>query len=174
MPIFRETYLGEFVYGAIDGSVTTFAVVAGAAGANLSPAIVIILGFANLFADGFSMAASNYLSVKTKLEVLAKRGHDHFEVRPRKTALVTFLAFVSVGFVPLLSYVAGYFAEPGRPYQFGVSVALTAFAFVIVGAFKAKVVRKSWITSSAETLLLGSAAAAIAYAVGVLLKSLVG
>ena len=51
----EKRYLPEFVYGGIDGAVTTFAVVAGVIGASLSPAIVLILGFANLFADGFSM-----------------------------------------------------------------------------------------------------------------------
>jgi vacuolar iron transporter family protein len=55
------SYLHDFIYGAIDGSITTFAVVAGVAGANLENAIVIILGGANLLADGFSMAASNFL-----------------------------------------------------------------------------------------------------------------
>ena len=59
-------YLGEFVYGAIDGTVTTFAVVSGATGASLSPGIVVILGFANLIADGFSMATGNFLSEKAQ------------------------------------------------------------------------------------------------------------
>ena len=45
----------DFVYGATDGAVTTFAIVAGVVGASLTPAIVIILGFANLYADGFSI-----------------------------------------------------------------------------------------------------------------------
>lgn len=63
-----QDYLGEFVYGGIDGSVTTFAVVAGAAGAELSSSIVIILGFANLFADGFSMSIGSYLSTKSERE----------------------------------------------------------------------------------------------------------
>ena len=58
----------DLVYGATDGAVTTFAVVAGVVGASLSPSIVIILGFANLFADGFAMAAGNYLSTRSKLE----------------------------------------------------------------------------------------------------------
>lgn len=60
-------YLGEFVYGGIDGSVTTFAVVAGVAGAGLDPSIIIILGFANLFADGFSMSIGAYLSMKATM-----------------------------------------------------------------------------------------------------------
>jgi len=59
-------YLGEFVYGGIDGSVTTFAVVAGAAGAGLESSVVIILGFANLIADGFAMSVGSYLSKKTE------------------------------------------------------------------------------------------------------------
>ena len=62
----RGSYLGDFVYGAIDGTVTTFAVVAGAAGAGLGPAVVIILGVSNLIADGFSMAVSNYLGTRAE------------------------------------------------------------------------------------------------------------
>ncbi len=63
-----QDYLGEFVYGGIDGSVTTFAVVAGAAGAGLDATVVIILGFANLIADGFSMSVGSYLSNKSELQ----------------------------------------------------------------------------------------------------------
>lgn len=63
-----QEYLGEFVYGGIDGSVTTFAVVAGSAGANFSNEVVIILGFANLIADGFSMSVGSYLSTKSEKE----------------------------------------------------------------------------------------------------------
>lgn len=61
-----QEYLGEFVYGGIDGAVTTFAVVAGGFGANLDPEILIILGFANLLADGFSMSVGAYLSAKSE------------------------------------------------------------------------------------------------------------
>lgn len=62
-----KKYLSEIVYGGIDGSVTTFAVVAGAAGAQLDSSVIIILGFANLFADGFSMSVGSYLSNKSDL-----------------------------------------------------------------------------------------------------------
>jgi len=74
-------YLGEFVYGAIDGTVTTFAVVAGATGAALSPAIVIILGLANLIADGFAMACGSFLSERTQKDYIAKeRSREEWEV----------------------------------------------------------------------------------------------
>ena len=62
----RQVYIKDFVYGAIDGAVTTFAVVSGVAGAGLSSAVIIILGLANLLADGFSMAISNYLGTKAE------------------------------------------------------------------------------------------------------------
>ena len=59
-------YIGDIVYGANDGIITTFAVVAGVAGAALSLKVVLILGFANLIADGFSMAIGNYLGRKSE------------------------------------------------------------------------------------------------------------
>ena len=62
----------DFIYGSIDGSVTTFAVVAGTIGASLSPSIVLILGFANLFADGFAMAVGNYQATKARIEFVEK------------------------------------------------------------------------------------------------------
>lgn len=58
--------IGDIVYGANDGIVTTFAVVAGVAGAGLDPLVVLVLGFANLFADGWSMASGNYLATKSR------------------------------------------------------------------------------------------------------------
>jgi VIT1/CCC1 family predicted Fe2+/Mn2+ transporter len=61
-------YLRDIVYGAIDGSVTTFAIVAGVAGAGLSPLVIVALGLANVLADGFSMAAGNYSATKTELD----------------------------------------------------------------------------------------------------------
>ena len=61
-------YLGEFVYGGIDGSVTTFAVVSGAVGAGLNSSLILILGCANLFADGLAMSIGAFLSTKAEKE----------------------------------------------------------------------------------------------------------
>jgi VIT1/CCC1 family predicted Fe2+/Mn2+ transporter len=80
-----QNYLRDFVYGGIDGAVTTFAVVAGTMGANLSTRVVLILGAANLIADGFSMAASNFLGTRAerddyrRLELVEDR---HIELAP--------------------------------------------------------------------------------------------
>ena len=71
----------DFVYGATDGAVTTFAVVAGVVGASLSPSVVLILGFANLFADGLSMSIGNYLSEKTHREYIQnQRKKEEWEI----------------------------------------------------------------------------------------------
>jgi VIT1/CCC1 family predicted Fe2+/Mn2+ transporter len=81
----QHNYLRDWIYGGIDGSVTTFAVVTGVVGAHLSPAVIVIMGLANLMGDGFSMAASNFLGTKSehddvrRLEAIERR---HIEVAP--------------------------------------------------------------------------------------------
>lgn len=80
-----HSYLSDAVLGGIDGCVTTFAVVAGAIGGRLSGEIIVILGLANLLADGFSMAASNYLSVKSERErgeQMRREEEDHIDRVP--------------------------------------------------------------------------------------------
>ncbi len=77
--------LRDVVYGAIDGTVTTFAVVAGVAGAGLDAAVVIVLGVANLVADGFSMAVSNYLGVRAEEQRrrrLRREEEQHLDLVP--------------------------------------------------------------------------------------------
>ena len=81
----KHNYLRDWIYGGIDGSVTTFAVVTGVLGAHLSPVVIVIMGFANLVGDGFSMAASNFLGTKSehddvgRLEAIERR---HIEDAP--------------------------------------------------------------------------------------------
>ncbi len=78
-PDYIQDYLSEFVYGGIDGAITTFAVVAGAVGAGLDASIILILGFANLLADGFSMSVGAYLSAKSARDNYSK--HQRIEYR---------------------------------------------------------------------------------------------
>lgn len=78
----EHRYLGDAIFGAVDGSVTTFAVVAGAVGAQLAGGVVIVLGVANLVADGFSMAVSNYLGTKSEHEyVEMARASERHHIR---------------------------------------------------------------------------------------------
>ena len=158
-------YLPQLVYGGIDGSITTFAVVAGVIGASLSSSIVLILGFANLFADGFSMATSDYFSIKSENDLYSKKKKKK---SPLKNALATFLAFLVVGFIPLLSFVIAYLSrnESLIRNQFLYSVILTGFALFIVGWFKGYITQKHKLKSALETLVIGSIAAGLAFGVG--------
>ena len=217
----KPNYLRDWIYGGIDGSVTTLAVVSGVVGARLSPWIILVMGFANLFADGFSMAASNFLGTRAehedlkRLEAIEYRHIDlapegeREEVRqiyrskgfagedltrlvdlitsdrerwvrtmlteeyglPRKVrspwlaAITTFTSFIVCGLVPLLPYLFG------SDHQLALSMALTGFVFFAIGSVKSRWSTASWWGSGVSTLAVGAIAAALAYAAGLVLRS---
>jgi VIT1/CCC1 family predicted Fe2+/Mn2+ transporter len=224
----RHSYLRDFVYGAVDGTVTTFAVVAGVAGARLSASVVVVLGLANLLADGFSMAVGNFLSIRAERQRVerARRTEAHHidtvpegereEVRqilhgqglegsvlegavqavtsdrqrwirlmlqaehgvpptlpsPWRAGVSTFAAFVLVGQLPVLPFLAQLAAGVHVPHPFLWSALLTGAGFFLVGALKGRFVGARWAISGLETLLLGGAAAALAYGLGAVLGPL--
>jgi len=155
-------YLRDVVYGALDGAITTMAVVAGTAGAALSPKIGVILGLANLVADGLSMGASNYLGLKSELE---QAGRSVAEEAPWRHGLATTAAFVVVGALPLLGYLLGPWLGAG---VLQTSAALTAVALLAAGAVRAPFVRRSVWRSAVEMLVIGAVAGAAAYGTGAL------
>lgn len=214
-------YIHNIVYGGNDGIVTTFAVVAGTVGAGLPGYIVIILGLANLLADGVSMAAGAYLSLKSERdqymrlrkeelqeirdhpaleraevrEFLAKKGFRGRDLdravavitsdknvwademmseehgltrqassRPLVHGAVTFASFVLFGSVPLLPYI--FLASQ----NFAVAMASTLVAMLFLGGLRSYVTRERLLRGAFEVVGVGFAAAAVAYAVGVLLK----
>lgn len=172
-----EQYLGQFVYGAIDGSVTTFAVVAGAAGAGLSSKVIIILGFANLIADGFSMGASAYLSAKSERDLKVSKDETHEgEETPKGDGIATFLSFILVGFVPVLVYVvdAVLSLNSSDGTLFVISSFLTGATFMSIGILRGQVTKTNQLKSGLETLLLGGIAAGLAYLLGDVLASALG
>ena len=169
---FRFTYLKEFVYGGIDGSVTTFAVVAGATGARMDTGIIIILGFANLIADGFSMSVGNYLSEKSDLETNNRSSDVKKQLSPFRTAVATFVSFIIMGFIPLLVYVYSYLNGTKPDNLFPYSCFLTGASFLLIGFLRSYVAKNSIIRSMLETLLLGGIAAILAYYAGSILENM--
>jgi VIT1/CCC1 family predicted Fe2+/Mn2+ transporter len=135
-------YLPEFVYGGIDGTVTTFAVVSGVIGASLASSVVLVLGFANLFADGFSMAVSNYLSTNSRNQLSRQKANE------LKTAFATFTAFLLVGFIPLFSFVIAAITRDSylTEHQFAFSIILTGFSLLIIGWTKGRTLKKSGVS----------------------------
>ena len=222
----QHSYLRDFIYGSIDGAVTTFAVVSGVAGAALSPGIVIILGVANLVGDGFSMAVSNFLGIRSEEQQRqkARRTEElHIATIPEgereeirqifaakgftgpdldrvvdvitsdvtqwvetmlkeelglplhgpsaiRAAVTTFTAFVAIGSLPLVSFVAQFAAPAMVTHPFRWSTISTGIAFFVVGAFKSRFVDEPWYRAGTVTMLLGGGAAALAYFAGFLLR----
>lgn len=175
--IVSRRYLPEFVYGGIDGIVTTFAVVSAAIGASLSPLIILIVGFANIFADGFSVALSEVLAFRSEAELHRHRPDamifERREKHPLKIGLSTFFSFAIMGFIPLLPFVLAIFIPSFEANKILYSVIFTAAALALVGAIKGELARKHPVESSLETLILGGIAALLAFLVGYLLKGLV-
>lgn len=211
-------HLRDAVYGGIDGAITTFAIVAGVEGAGLDREIVVILGLANVLADGFSMAAANYAGTKTELDDLKRLravearhidtmpegeerelreilrlkglkgqvlqdataaistdtkswidlmlveeyGLSPVDPAPIRAALTTFFAFLVAGLVPLLPFLLG------LPGPFSLSIAATMTVFFGIGAAKSRWALAAWWRSGLETLLIGAAAALIAFGIGTL------
>ncbi len=176
MAKFKSRYLPLFVYGAIDGTVTTFAIVAAAAAAGFSSVVIIVLGVANLLGDGFSMGSSSYLSAKSQKDLQRGKGRrKDLPVSPAMQGVSTFAAFVVVGSMPLLAYLADAILgnKFGRGELFVTSAVMTAVTFALVGLIKAQVAHTGSFKSATETLVLGSVAAAIAYLAGGFLSTVI-
>ena len=220
------SYLSDFIYGAIDGAVTTFAVVAGAAGADLDEKVVIILGGANLIADGFSMAVSNFLGSRAERQqrerarreeqrhirlfpegereevrqIFASKGFEGRDLErvvnvitsdqelwtdtmmseelgygltersELRAAGATFVAFMMVGFLPLVVFVYNLAAPDDVSDPFTWSAVLTATAFLVVGGMKSRFVDQAPWRAALETLAVGGLAAVLAYVAGAVLE----
>jgi VIT1/CCC1 family predicted Fe2+/Mn2+ transporter len=159
-------FLPDIVFGANDGIITTFAVVSGVVGASLSTMTILILGFANLLADGFSMGASNVLSRRSQVR------NDSLPTLAAATrhGLATFFGFVTAGFVPLLAYLVPWLKD-GR---FTIATLLALTSLFAVGAGRAAFTERGWLVSGVEMLVIGAFAAAVAYAVGAIGALLIG
>lgn len=157
-------YAKSIVYGGMDGIVTTFAVVAGSVGGNLGVAPIIVLGFSNLLADGFSMAVGDYLSSTTE---------EHVDKRKAvKNAAATFISFNFFGLIPLLSYLLFNIFSAFQDNTFIIACVLVSFALALLGLVKAHITNRNKGKELLRTLIVGLTAALFAYYVGQLLGNM--
>ena len=163
-----QHYIRDVVYGANDGLITTFAVVAGVVGGGLTPRALLILGAANLFADGLSMGVGNYLSIRSHESALAAQDRPEEEASPARHGMATLLAFVVAGAVPLLPFALGAPVASGAVW----SVVLTFSMLFTVGALRGLVTVERWWVAGLEMLLLGVAVAVAAYGAGLVASRL--
>lgn len=221
-------YIKDAVYAANDGIVTTFAVVASVVGAGLDPIVILILGFANLLADGFSMATGNYLGISSESDhfkyerqreekifnkseekarqeindILEGNGYNIDEVKiiadtisknknffldfivfkrlghmPKsknyaiKSGIVTFFSFLFAGTIPLLPFILLSSLNTGKVFVW--TIIFTTLALFIIGSLRTVFSDKHWSAGGSQMLLAGGMAAAIAYIIGALLKTLI-
>lgn len=174
-----ENYLPEFVYGGIDGCVTTFAVVAGSVGAGLDSSVILILGFANLLADGFAMSVGAYLAAKTEIDNERKHAKlngtiipDHQPREAFNKGLMTYCAFVLIGLIPIGIYVIDYI-NPLFSNVFVASIIATAVGFILIGTLKAYMNQTTIWKGVLETLLLGLLAAVVSFYVGDFIEQMI-
>ncbi len=223
----KPSYIADAILGGMDGCVTTFAIVSGSIGAGFGGVVAVVLGIANLLADGFSMAVSNYEANRAEQErrqslrdteaahiaqvpegereeirqIFRAKGFDGdmletvvetitsdervwldtmmteehgigtAEPRPLASAAATMAAFITVGAVPLTPFLV---PGLGPDATFATSAGLAATMFMAVGALKSRNLGQPRLRGGIRTLLTGSAAATIAYAVGALLQAWIG
>ena len=159
-----KNYLPSIVYGGSDGAVTTFSVMAGAAGAGLPARIVIILGLANLFADGFSMASADYLSEDSK--------ENSKKIENIKSSFATFISFVLVGSIPLIPFLYSV-KNIENKNVFYSSILLTLFTFIMIGYLRGRVLKRNKFKTILQSVLICSISASVAYFVGEYISSLI-
>jgi VIT1/CCC1 family predicted Fe2+/Mn2+ transporter len=164
-----QHYIRDVVYGANDGVITTFAVVAGVTGGTLAPVTVLVLGVANLLADGLSMGVGNYLGIRSDERVREAQRLPEQEAFPIRHGLATFLAFVAAGAVPLLPYVFSGLTT----HLFATSTLLSLVVLFVVGAARARVGTGGWWANGLEMLVLGIIVGAVAYYGGAAVSELV-
>jgi VIT1/CCC1 family predicted Fe2+/Mn2+ transporter len=160
-----QDYLPDLVYGANDGIVTTLVVIASIAGAQMSSRVILILGFANLVADGFSMGTSNILAVRSTLTQATRPSLADAS----RNGLATFLAFVAAGLLPLSAYLV----PLADTVRFPTACGFAAVALFGIGACRAFFSDREWLVAGSEMLTLGAIASVVAYAVGAAAAALV-
>jgi VIT1/CCC1 family predicted Fe2+/Mn2+ transporter len=165
-----QHYIRDLVYGANDGVITTFAVVAGVTGGTLNPVAVLVLGVANLLADGLSMGVGNYLGIRSDERVREMQRLPEQEAFPIRHGLATFVAFLTAGSVPLLPYVF-----PGLVGdRFFASTVLSLAVLFVIGAARSRVGTGTWWMNGLEMLGLGLIVGAAAYYAGAFVAGLLG
>jgi VIT1/CCC1 family predicted Fe2+/Mn2+ transporter len=168
LPATARHYVRDLVYGASDGIITTFAVVGGVAGGALPSMAVLVVGLANLAADGVSMGVGNFQAIRAHERAREVDALPEEETYPWKHGIATLLAFIVAGSIPLLPYLL-----PGSTGgRLAASAALTLTAMFALGAVRASITREPWWRSSLETVGLGTVVAATAYGAGALASAI--
>jgi VIT1/CCC1 family predicted Fe2+/Mn2+ transporter len=145
MSYISKKFLSPIIYGAVDGLITTNSIISSVQGANLNPFNSIIFGFANLFADGFSMGVSSYLSSDSIEEGIA-----------------TFIAFILIGSAPILPFIFS-LTVFSKDNNYKLSHIITTVTLFIVGLIKGYIKKENMLKHALIVTVIGGATTIIAY-----------
>ena len=146
------SYVRASLLGAVDGVITSFAIVAGADALTSSVQTVLVVGSSSLLADGVSMGVSEFLS-STSEQVLQKNSTS-----PIVLGAVCFTSFVVCGFVPLCTYLVF--------ESLLVTSALTLLELVLLGSVRTAFTHEQLLVALTQTTVLGVFAGSVAFGVG--------
>ena len=147
----NKKFLSEFIYGGMDGIITTVAIVSGVLGADISYRYAFILGISSLFADGFSMGISRYNSLSDI--------NNDTNNSPFISGIATFLSFVILGFIPLIPFL--FYDETNKNITH-IIILFSILSFLIIGFIKG-IYTKKLFKSLSETVIIGSTGSLISY-----------
>jgi VIT1/CCC1 family predicted Fe2+/Mn2+ transporter len=159
------------VFGVQDGIVSTFGLIMGVAGAQISAEAVVIAGIAGVVSGALSMGAGEYVSVRTQRELLEAGAQvlDHENVNPFRAAFANAGLFVAGGLVPLTPFLL----TSGRPAVISSTI-VSALVLYVTGAVLTRLTKRSPWRSGLRMLVIGGGSGLLAYLVGTALGSIVG
>lgn len=154
-----KPFISEFIYGGMDGIITTIAIISSVMGANISTQYALVLGMANVLSDGFSMGISRFNSL-----VDLQKGNKYY---PYYSAFFTFVFFVIMGSIPLIPFL--FVSLQNETMMQNMLLCFGLLAFVIIGTIKG-IYTKKIVKSLIEVILIGSLGAFIAFYVSKTMK----
>ena len=155
-----KSFISEFIYGGMDGIITTIAIISSVIGADISTQYALVLGMANVLSDGFSMGISRFNS----LVDLQKEGNKFY---PYYSAFFTFVFFVIMGSIPLIPFL--FVSIQNEKMMQYMLLFFGLLSFVIIGTIKG-IYTKKIVKSLVEVILIGSLGAFIAFYVSKTMK----
>jgi predicted membrane protein (TIGR00267 family) len=156
----RGERLRDFVFGYNDGSITTLAVLITLAAASLDNIIIVLGALASMFASSISLAISDYLSIKSQIDVYKniaankrlpkKERTDMGDIvsdfdKPMKIVSMTWASFVAAGFIALAP-----FMFTGGFEALAVSISITLVGIFLAGMMRAKYTHGNKLRSGLE------------------------
>lgn len=156
----NRDYVKSSVFGIEDSLVSTTGVIAGVAAASADEKIVIVAGLVTIVVEAVSMAAGEFISEETEIEMNPKD-----KTNPILSGVIMFFSYFVAGFIPLLPILLF-----ELPYSVYLTVAFALIGLFLLGLLKGKLTKTNLLKSGLKVAVVGGIATALGIAVGIMLK----